>query len=289
MNLEKDILNIFELLEKQADKKMLPLLKAYKKQMNNVRNEMYTIWGKYSVNGELSISNSHRLNVMKDVEKQLVKMSKELAKLDNNVTENILLDSFKNSYYRTTYTLDKTVEFTSSFSLLKKEFIEQAVFQKYKGAMFSDRIWKNKELLVNRLNDTITNALVQGKAVDKVAKDITNTFNASAYESKRLIRTELARVVGEAQNKVYKDSDIVIEVMFSATLDGSTSAICSELDGQYFDKNKAPSIPQHPNCRSCIIAIAKDYNPTTRLDNETKENIEYKNYNEWFREKVGTR
>lgn len=287
-NIEKDILNLFEELEKQCDKDMKSLLKAYKKQLNLVRNEIYAIWGKYTVNGELLISNSLRLSIMRDMEKRLVKMATELGNIDKNITTEILSTMVSDSYYKTAFAIDKVCDFSTSFSLLTKELIESMVFREYKGEMFSDRIWKNKKLLINRLKDVINNGIIQGKNSDIIAKTITKEFGVSAYESKRLIRTEMARVTAEAQDQIYKNSNVVNKVMWVSTLDNKTSEICQELDGKLFDKDddSKPSCPAHPFCRSRYVGIVDDYVPTTRADNETKERIKYKTYDEWYKDKI---
>ena len=71
--------------------------------------------------------------------------------------------------------------------------------------------------------------------------------------------------------------------LFCATLDRRTSKICQSLDGKVFnydDSNKKIP-PLHPNCRSCLIDIIDGWKPKTRLDNETKQNINYQTYSEW--------
>ncbi len=287
-SIEKEILDMFELLEKQCDKSIKPLLQAYKRELNIVRNEIYTIWGKYTLNGELTISNNMKLAIMRDMEKKLVKMASRLGELDEEITTNILTQLGEESYYRTAFILDKACKFNSSFSLITKELIESIVFMPYKEEMFSDRIWKNKTKLVNNLRDIIETGIIQGKNSDKIARLVAKEFGSSAYDSKRLIRTEMARVTGEAQDRIYKNSNVVSKVMYVATLDGKTCSRCREYDGQVFDKNdpSKPQIPLHPMTRSRYIGIVDGYIPTTRINNETKETIEYKTYKEWYKAKV---
>ena len=56
--------------------------------------------------------------------------------------------------------------------------------------------------MVRRLRDEIEK---DGKrdSIDKMARRIKNEFGTSAYESKRLIRTEMARCMTQAQEEVY--------------------------------------------------------------------------------------
>ena len=71
-----------------------------------------------------------------------------------------------------------------------------------------------------------------------------------------------------------------------ATLDQKTSEICRRLDGNVYsidDKNKPiPPTGTHVCCRSCLISIpSTKWRPKKRMDNETKDHISYKKYEEW--------
>jgi len=127
---------------------------------------------------------------------------------------------------------------------------------------------------------------MQGKTtIDRVARDIRDTFNVQAYESSRLVSTENARVQTQASYDIGKSTGVT-QVMWSATLDGKTCSEDAELDGKVFPINEAPDCPSHPNCRCNIINIPYEgWNPTNRRDNETKEIISYQTYNEWSKAK----
>ena len=71
--------------------------------------------------------------------------------------------------------------------------------------------------------------------------------------------------------------------MYSATLDLKTSEICKERDGKVYRIDNAPTIPAHPNCRSCYIPLLnEDWRPKTRRDNTViGKHIDYKDYKQW--------
>ncbi|WP_010249202.1 minor capsid protein [Acetivibrio cellulolyticus] len=282
--LEKEILKIHTDMESLANTKSKKLLQAYKRSLDDIRKEIGLIFSKYAVDGVLSVSKQQRINILKGLEKEIIKQSKYLGNIDLDTTTDILKDVYKSSYYQTLFVLDKGIKTTLNFTLLNPKIVEKAVMTEYKDELFSDRIWKNKNLLVNRLKLNIERGIIQGKSVDKLVKDIKNTFGSSAYESKRLINTELARVISDAQTEIYNNSAVVKKVMYVATLDNKTSDICASLDGQIFEANgKYPHPPQHPNCRSCIIPVIDGWSPSVRKDNMTKEEIDYSNYENWLK------
>ena len=280
--LEKQILAIRQAAERTADRKSKELLRAYSQSLNNIRKEVSDIYAKHAVDGVLEVSKAKRVALLKALDKEILKEAKKLSNLDIEITTDILIDTYSDSYYKTLYTLDKGIKINTNFALLNKKAVEKVVMKEFEGELFSDRIWKNKVLLTQRLKKNIENGVIEGKSVDKLARDIKNTFGTSAYESKRLINTELARVVSEASDEAYKESNVVKRVMYNATLDNITSEICQDLDGNEYDVDSDyPKPPQHPNCRSCLVPIIDNWSPTKRLDNISKETINYKTYSNW--------
>lgn len=285
-DLQKEILEIKNLTSKQADKSITPILRAYKKALNEVRTDISKIYIKYAIDGKLRVGKQQRYTILKQLEKQLISQGQTIGLIDLDHTTKILESVYQESYYRTAYTIEKGVDVAVNFAILKPEMVRAAVNMPIAGEMFSDRIWKNKELLVNRVRDSVEKAIIQGTSIDKLARDIKNNFGSGAYESQRLIRTEVARCQSLAQDEIYKDSGIIQQVMYDATLDNLTSDICQELDGQIFDVNSNyPMPPQHPNCRSAIIPVVPGWSPSRKLDNISKQQIDYTNYNTWAKNK----
>lgn len=282
-DINREIQQIRKNMDKLAVKKVKTLLKEYRKALDSVTSDINNIYAKYTVNGELNISTAQRYAVLKQLEQKLVKLMRELGDKDVEVTTTILENVYTEAFYQTAYTIDKGVDIAIDFSILKKEFIENAINMPIKGEMFSSRIWKNKTKLVNRIRRDVIDAMVKGTSVDKLSRRIQKDFGSSSYESTRLITNEVARCTTQAQSQIYRESGVVREVLFDATLDNRTSDICQSLDGKRFPVNNHPLIPQdtHINCRSCIIPIVNGWNPTKKRDNITKQNINYKTYNQW--------
>lgn len=288
MSLNKEIIFINNLLHKQAIKDMKPLLQTYKKSLTSIRSQINDIMIEYlDEDGNISVSRQRRYSILKEMEKQLLEQAKEIGYIEVDTTTNILTEVFKKSYYMNAFTIDKGITGVLHFALLNPKMIESAVKMPIGKEMFSDRIWKNKELLVNRVRRDLEKAMTEGTDPRKLAKQITKDFNVSAYEAERLIRTETARCVMEAQDEIYNQSNVVVKVLFDATLDNKTSRICQDLDGQYFEKDNHPKIPQdtHPNCRSCIIPVIEGWTPTKKRDNQNKSIIDYTNYEAWAKSK----
>lgn len=174
------------------------------------------------------------------------------------------------------------------FDILSPKHIDAAVNAKYKGELFSDRIWANKAGMIDKLQSSIINAMKGDITIDKIGRDIRDTFNVSAYESQRLVRTETARIQTQASEDIARATGVE-QVMWSATLDMLTAPEDAELDGKVWGIDEDhPEPPLHPNCRCCLINVPYEgWTPTQRKDNETGGLIDYADYNNWFNEKTG--
>jgi len=284
-NLQKEILGLKQLLDKQVENNMKPIIKAFKNTLDDVRLEIAKLYAQY---GDIATMNqAQRTKELKKLESFILDQAKNLNIIESTKTKEILKESFSESYYRTFFTVQTGVMAEIPFKVLSDTFVESVVNQKFAGERFSDRIWTNKKLLVSKLNKIIKNGVIQGKSIEKMTKDIKDIFGQSAYVSKRLVRTETARVQSDANITLYEDSKLVKKAMYDATLDNKTSDICKSRDGKYWDMDdpSKPRIPAHPNCRSCWIPVVSDWKPRTKRDNITKEIIPYQTYEEWAKEK----
>jgi SPP1 gp7 family putative phage head morphogenesis protein len=176
-------------------------------------------------------------------------------------------------------------QINTKFDILKPEYVDAAVNAKYKEELFSDRIWTNKADMIDKLQSSIVGAMKGDVTIDKIGQQISNTFNSTAYESQRLVNTEVARVQTQASEDMGRDTGVE-QVMWSATLENNTCDECAALDGNTYPIDDAPDCPAHPECVCCLINVPYEgWSPTSRKDNETGDIIDYTNYTDWAKEK----
>lgn len=141
--------------------------------------------------------------------------------------------------------------------------LSEAVLYNWSGEMFSDRIWTNKDKMIEQLRAEMVMQIAKGSNVNKLAEKFAHVMGVSHYNAHRLIHTELCAMVNKATIDRYKQSEVVVGHRFMAYLDNRTSKACRNADNNeiYYDKEE-PIIgtnvpPLHPNCRSCIVPIVK--------------------------------
>ena len=90
------------------------------------------------------------------------------------------------------------------YTILDNEKMAEAIVNaSFKNATFSERIWTHQELLRAELEKLLRTGLLQGRNPRELARQLRKVFNASVFNSERLLRTELARVQTEAQRRSF--------------------------------------------------------------------------------------
>jgi SPP1 gp7 family putative phage head morphogenesis protein len=278
---EKEFLKMVDELFNLSEKQHREVLKLYKKHRDNIKQLIAELFMRYGNDGKVNVSDIPK------IERQIQEEIRNIAVSEVAIVTSILATICALAYYRTAYEIEKSIGVAISFSLLRKEVIDEIVNFNWSGIKFSERIWSNIDALHRALRTEFYLGIQQGESIDKIAKRIDKQFNSKAYQSQRLIRTETARIISSAQEKIYRDSGVVQKVQWVATLEGNTCEQCARLDGKQFDIDDEikPSPPKHPNCRCCFIGVVEGYEATKRKDNETKQVVEYKTFEEWAKSK----
>lgn len=286
--LQVEILDIKQDSEQYAVNQTKELLKAYRRNLDDVRDQIAKIYTRYIVDEKLNISAKQRYNVLLDLERQLSEQMQSLGETSINKTTDILTNVFNDTYAKTAFIIDKGTQAFKSFSLLKPEFVKAAVMAPIEGKTFSSHIWANVDDLATRVKRDVERALIQGESVEKLARKIKSDFGSTAYQAKRVINTETAKAVTSAQEEIYRSSGVVLRVMWDATLEGNTCAECAKLDGKSWDINEShPTTPLHPSCRCCLIPVVEGWKPTKKRENivdpvtSEKKVIDYSTYGKW--------
>jgi SPP1 gp7 family putative phage head morphogenesis protein len=268
------------------DKQMKKVYKEIKKAMNDTISNITNIFVNHAVDGKLNLTSTQKADVRRQTSEYLKKMGKSSAESEVEQLTTILEDIAKETYYKTAYVMSYGSTILLKFPLIRQEFINSIVNAEFKGEMFSSRIWKNKDSLIKKLRLEIEDAMKGNKTVDQVARNIKKEFAVKTYQASRIARTETARVQVQAQEEIGKNVGAKW-VTWLATLDKKTNPEDAALDGKRWRIDEEhPKPPLHPNCRCVLINVPnEDWQPKKRKDNETKQIIDYQDYNSWLKTK----
>lgn len=275
------------------------LFRYYKQALREMKIEIKAYIENYEV---LSFSKKleveQQLKFAKRIDEILWDLNDEInPRINEHVTEEA-----KQGYYGTWYALEGNENIQLDFPVLNESYIERLLEKKVAGKTLSKRLYDNRDQLAERVTTALFNGAVKGKGYAKVAKEIGELTEANYKQSLRIARTEGGRVQSSSKQKAYeeaKNKGISLQKRWLATLDKKTRHQHQQLDGHTVDVEEqfnfngnladGPRLFGIPgldiNCRCTTISVVNGMAPDLRRNEEAKENIDYKNYKEWYNDK----
>lgn len=196
----------------------------------------------------------------------------------------------KEGYYRSAYEIQKGLNVGWNFATLDEDRIEKLISKPWAadGINFSDRIWNNKNKLINELNTRLSHVIIRGEAPDQIIKELAGRLDVSRFQAGRVVMTESAYFASESQKQCFGELDVErYEII--ATLDLHTSEICQELDKHVFKMSEyevgTTAPPFHPWCRTTTAPYFDDMlgeRAARGADDKTYYMPGDMTYKEWF-------
>lgn len=137
------------------------------------------------------------------------------------------------------------------------------------GQDLSDRIWKNKDFLMTRLEEGLFDFVSRGQPTAQLVTDLIadqigptaaemgsvmdDAFREAYNNARRLVRTETAHVQNTATQDRYRDAGFT---KYRIIAEPDCCEVCADLAEQVFDIDQLV-IPAHPNCRCAMAAITE--------------------------------
>ena len=260
-------------LDRASNKKIKRLLRQLKKSQDlTIQQVAAIILANMDSDGFFILSGNQLEELKAAITKNLTDASKEEEAFIKELLEDAYMETTKRTY--------TTLGIHKDLSLVCPEMVAQTINAPIDGKRFSQRIWANNDKLANRIYEDVLDCIKHGTRPNEIASKIKKDYGCTAYEAKRLVNTELAKVVNAAQMEIYQ-SEGIEQVLWTATLESNTCDDCADMDGKYFNINNAPFLPNHPGCRCVLVPVVDGWTPQYRADNETKQKIEYQTYNDW--------
>lgn len=226
-------------------------------------------------------------------------------KVDDIITTHAY-NSAKQGYEGVWYALEQSEKIKLAMPLIDHEYIVTLVNAPVAGKRLSKRLYKHRKELAKRVTNEITQGMFNGDSYGVIARNISNTTEASYKQALRITRTEAGRVQSVTTQKSYTESEklgVKLEKQWLATFDRKTRDTHQELDGQRVPvdgkftsngyKAEAPRLfgvaAEDINCRCTTIAIVDGMTPELRRDNEFGDYVPFTNYQEWSSNVWGAR
>lgn len=200
----------------------------------------------------------YQLNRLEGLQLTIRMMMVELGAFEEEGFRKLLEEAYRNGYLATF----KGLPNAPAFFNINDITLQQTLNEKWiNGENFSDRIWANKERLINLLNNEIRDGFIRGDDYRTMTQILRHRLNVGANEALRLIVTESSFVLNQANKQAFIDAGIE-EYKITAVLDSRTSPMCRSLNGERFRFEDAKVginyPPFHPWCRTTVIPIENE-------------------------------
>ena len=123
--------------------------------------------------------------------------------------DSTMRDVYKTGYYKTAFEIQKGVGVGWDFATLDEKGISKVINKPWAvdGKNFSERVWGNRQKLVNELNTELTRNVILGQGYGKAIDNIARKMNTSKNVTKRLVLTEGAFFNSAARQDCFKALD----------------------------------------------------------------------------------
>ena len=295
--IDKDIHRVYtNYLKELKNNSELPEIDTQKLKELLTKSETEKTWKELKQKGlDKYIQDNYkaRISRLEQIQAQVYSKIKMISYKENETATEMYKGVINDSYYKTMFDIQQGFNQDFEFSRLDNNLINTVLDNKWSGKNYSQRIWKNTDILAEKVSDIIGGGLIRGQSIEKMSRQLREQFNAGKYYADRLARTEMCHFYNEADRMAYEELG-VDKYVFMAVLDNRTSEYCQEMDNKiinYKDIKIGENFPPlHPNCRSTRGYIEgfedeikrRARNPITG-ENEVIDNISYK---EWYNNNV---
>lgn len=242
----------------QVDRQMR---KYYKTTMNRIIADFEDTYNKYLLSvGEGREPTPADLYNMDKYWQMQGQIKAELQKLGDRKIK-LLSKAFEENWFDTYYSivLPQIGHLEErSFSTIDNSLVQQMINQIWvaDGKTWSQRVWKDADLLAETLNEQLINCVTTGKKTSQLKTMLQERFGVSYGRALTLVRTEVAHIQTEAAKTRYHDYGIqYVEVLTAHGGKTEPCEQCKALEGKQFPIDGMMPLPVHPNERCCVVPV----------------------------------
>lgn len=252
-------------------------IKEYTKlaQQKNLSNKQIKLLDNASIRSRLSRIEALWVHTQQFAEEMAADINVEMT--------TFLSKQYQSSYYQAAYNTQSLMGNYQTFRQVPKKQILAAIQEPWNALNYSERIWRQRDTLIIKLQQEITRSFIAQEASERTTERISQAFNTQTSNVRRLVETETAYIQEKALVNSFMELNVK-QYQILATLDKHTSSTCRHLDKKVVNvsdcKLGVTAPPFHPYCRSTMIPYVKINERASRPDTKT-EYIPDMNYQEW--------
>lgn len=160
-------------------------------------------WMKELENASIRI----RVRRLESLEMQIRQQLELLAAKEENGLLTLSRELTEEGYYRSIYEIQRGFEIRDTFNVLNPRILENIIVKPWApdGLNFSQRIWRDKDTLINELKTELIQSFIRGDTPDIVIRNISKKMDTSRFVAGRLVMTESAYFASQGQYKAFNE------------------------------------------------------------------------------------
>ena len=158
--------------------------------------------------GTWSYANQSALTRSRGLFEQITQELSKLGVKESSVFYEGLGHIYTDQYLRQMFTLGQFTEVKCNLNRLNPALVRKTLDYPWSGAMFSDRLWNDKERLGKNLRVGLTQSMILGEGIPEITDRITKGIDTARYNAERVARSETKRVTYVAHDAVYQDTGV---------------------------------------------------------------------------------
>lgn len=187
----------------------------------------------------------------------------QAADIQLQATTGLLRSTGRLAYNRTMFDIQQGAGIGFSAVTIPDKKLAEIMRNKWSGMHYSTRVWNNRNEMVDVLQKALNENMSIGKASSATFAELKELANGSKSSANRILRSETSYVTNQVIAQTYEDAGIA-KYEFVSVLDGSTSKVCRDHDGETFNVSEKVVgdnyPPLHPWCRSTTSPVLNSTN-----------------------------
>ena len=230
----------FKKVEKLLGAMEKEMARAYKDALIEVDAKLTKLYRKYSQSGSLTFNEMSKYDRLKNMLKDINGAYNKATNQSRDITIKTMTGITKDGYYKSGWIFETESGMSLNFRLLPKKAIEEIVLNPQSGLDVIKTFSKNKIGGIFKIRQAITQGLIQGESVRKMADRIKDQFEKGYSDAERVIRTEGLRVYETAKLKAFDKAEaggLKLKRRWIAGIDDRTRSAHISMNGTFADKN----------------------------------------------------
>lgn len=188
-------------------------LRLYVGSLREIRSTIADAYAKHGESdGTLPFEQMNKYNRLSGLEDSIQAEVRRLSRRIIGRLKRGISSQYEESYFRTAFALEKTLQAKLAYRPLSKEVLEAAIENPLDRIGWIRRNTENQARMVRQLRDELTRSMIQGRSYRDTTRLIKQRMDAGAENIIRIVRTESHRVQqkGRLESFKYADSQGVV-------------------------------------------------------------------------------